>query len=60
MPNTNQIPLNKNTVHYLYCRSGMRSHIACSYLEGLGFNVVSIEGGYEDLCKTNLTKQNSN
>ena len=46
MPKQNEISLDKNSIHYLYCRTGMRSHIASSYLEGKGYNTVNIEGGY--------------
>ncbi len=40
----NKLPRNKKIL--LYCRSGSRSHSACTYLYRLGFNNVShIHGG---------------
>lgn len=39
--------LNKNTIYYLYCRSGITSMKACQILMRIGYNVVNIDGGYE-------------
>jgi rhodanese-related sulfurtransferase len=39
--------LNKNTMYYLYCRSGITSMKACEILIRLGYKVTNITGGYE-------------
>lgn len=37
---------NRDANYYVYCRSGMRSHQACSYLNELGFNnAFNLSGG---------------
>ena len=46
--------MDKDKTHYLYCKTGMRGHMASSYLEGLGYKTVNIEGGYEGLSKTEI------
>lgn len=39
--------LNRKTMYYLYCRSGITSLKACEILLKKGFNVTNIIGGYE-------------
>ena len=41
----------KNSVIYVYCRSGRRSGIAKDKLEGLGYSQVFNIGGLEDALK---------
>ena len=37
---------NKDANYYVYCRSGMRSHQACDYMNELGFtNAFNLNGG---------------
>ena len=37
---------NKDANYYVYCRSGMRSHQACAYMNELGFtNTFNLSGG---------------
>lgn len=38
--------LNKDNLIYVYCRTGVRSYIACRILKQNGFNVKNILGGY--------------
>ena len=38
----------------------MRAHMASSYLEGLGYKTVNIEGGFEGLSKTDVEIEKSN
>ncbi len=40
--------INKDLKYYLYCQHGMSSLNVCRILSKLGFNVVSIDGGYEE------------
>lgn len=36
----------KDANYYIYCRSGMRSHQACSYMNEVGFtNTFNLSGG---------------
>ncbi|MFG3612080.1 rhodanese-like domain-containing protein [Rummeliibacillus stabekisii] len=37
--------LNKETSYIFVCHAGGRSFSACSYLEGLGYDVTNLEGG---------------
>ncbi|WP_150283949.1 rhodanese-like domain-containing protein [Rummeliibacillus sp. TYF-LIM-RU47] len=37
--------LNKETPYIFVCHAGGRSFSACSYLEGLGYDVTNLEGG---------------
>lgn len=39
--------LNKETMYYLYCRSGITSLKACEILIRQGYQVTNITGGYE-------------
>lgn len=39
--------LNRNTMYYIYCRSGITSKKACQILLNMGYNVTNISGGYE-------------
>jgi len=39
--------LNKYEQYYLYCSYGKNSINLCRFLDGLGFNVVNINGGYD-------------
>ena len=39
--------INKNTIYYLYCRSGVTSKKACEILNKMGYQTVNIVGGYE-------------
>lgn len=38
--------LDKERTHYIYCRSGKRSHAAATLMQSRGFKVVEMEGGY--------------
>lgn len=38
--------LDKAHTYYVYCRSGKRSHKACTKMKALGFKVFDMEGGY--------------
>lgn len=44
--NPNQY-LNKEEKYYIYCQKGTSSFNVCRILSLLGFNVISINGGYE-------------
>ncbi len=44
-----ELRLDKNADIRVYCRSGRRSGVAKSILEGLGYTHVVNEGGYEEL-----------
>lgn len=39
--------LKKGERYYFYCQRGVNSHKLCSLLSNLGYDVVSIAGGYE-------------
>ena len=39
--------LSKNNKYYIYCQKGIQSKKICLLLQGLGYNVVNIQGGYE-------------
>ncbi len=44
--------LDKNLLHYVICKSGMRSARACQFLAGQGYDVINVQGGmaaFEDL-----------
>lgn len=58
IPNARNIPLekliinpsqflNKNEKYYIYCQKGLSSESVCSILSKVGYDVISIEGGYE-------------
>lgn len=38
--------LDKQRTHYIYCRSGKRSHAAATLMQSCGFKVVEMKGGY--------------
>lgn len=38
--------LDKSHTYYVYCRSGKRSHKACTKMKAQGLNVYDLEGGY--------------
>lgn len=38
--------LGKERTHYIYCRSGKRSHAAATLMQSRGFKIVEMEGGY--------------
>ena len=47
----NEFPEDRNVV--LYCRTGARSHHACSYLIQQGFNnVINLKGGIVDWARS--------
>ncbi len=51
------VEFSKTDTNYVHCAGGYRSMIACSILKSRGFdNVVDIEGGFEAISKTNLSK----
>ena len=54
--NKNMNEISRDEVYYLHCVSGYRSMIAASILKARGFNVVDIEGGWEALIETNISK----
>ena len=37
--------LDKNQLHYVICKSGMRSARACQFLEEHGYKVINVQGG---------------
>lgn len=58
IPNAKNIPmekllinpeqyLNKSEKYYLYCQKGLSSENVCNILKKLGFDVTSVDGGYE-------------
>lgn len=40
--------IDKNLRYYLYCQHGLTSKRVCSILSKLGFNVINIDGGFEE------------
>ena len=38
--------LDKERTHYVYCRSGKRSHAAATLMQSRGFKIVEMAGGY--------------
>ncbi len=38
--------LNKNKKIYIHCQSGLRSYLACRYLNNLGYEAYNLAGGY--------------
>ncbi len=47
MMNPNEF-LEKDEPYYIMCQSGGRSHQVCDVLEGHGYDVTNLEGGYND------------
>lgn len=45
--------LNKDTVYYIYCKSGFRSRIIVKKLNSLGYNCVNVVGGYDNYLLKN-------
>ena len=37
--------LDKEQLHYVICKSGMRSARACQFLEEHGYKVINVQGG---------------
>ena len=37
--------LDKNQLHYVICKSGMRSARACQFLEEHGYKAINVQGG---------------
>ena len=37
--------LNKDLLHYVICKSGMRSARACQFLAEQGYDVINVQGG---------------
>ena len=37
--------LDKELLHYVICKSGMRSARACQFLEEYGYKVINVQGG---------------
>ena len=52
--NSNMARLDRDSKYYLHCRSGFRSMIAASILNARGFKVVDVNGGWQDMEKTDL------
>ncbi|NCP90246.1 MAG: rhodanese-like domain-containing protein, partial [Flavobacteriales bacterium] len=51
--------IDKNKTYYIHCAGGYRSVIAASILKARGFyNLVNIEGGFEELKKTGVQMSN--
>lgn len=40
--------LDKNKKYYIYCQKGIQSKKMCQILKNNGFNVVNVNGGYEE------------
>lgn len=64
IPNAKNIPLekllvepsqflNKTEKYYIYCQKGLSSDSVCSILSKIGYDVVSIDGGYENWMLNN-------
>ena len=45
--------IDKDTKYYLYCQHGMTSRNVCNILSKLGFNVVNVDGGFEEWLLSN-------
>lgn len=45
--------LEKEKIYYIYCSKGVQSNKMCSYLSNLGYNVINIDGGYNDYISKN-------
>ena len=39
------VQLDKDQLHYVICKSGMRSACACQFLEEHGYKVINVQGG---------------
>ena len=37
--------LDKNQLHYVICKSGVRSARACQFLEEQGYKIINVQGG---------------
>lgn len=46
--------INKSSKYYLYCQHGFTSFNVCKILSKLGFNVISIDGGFESWLLSNV------
>ena len=40
--------LDKNKKYYIYCQKGLSSFNVVSILNKLGYNLISVDGGYEN------------
>ncbi len=40
--------LDKNKKYYVYCQRGLSSHNVVSILNKSGYNLISVDGGYEN------------
>lgn len=54
--NSNMNKIDRGSKYYVHCVSGYRSMIAASILKARGFEVVDIEGGWEELVNTSLER----
>ena len=55
----NMEKLDKSKVYYTYCKSGYRSMIFNSILKSRGYTqIVNIEGGFDDILKTDIPSTN--
>lgn len=43
--------LQKNKKYSIYCETGEKSRKICHHLEGLGFQVIDLVGGYQSYCE---------
>lgn len=48
--------LEKNYTYYIYCQKGITSKTVCQILRALGYNVISVIGGYEAYLFNSLKK----
>jgi len=66
IPNAKNIPmifltrnpenyLNKEETYYIYCNMGINSKKTCEILSNMGYNVVNINGGYNEYKKVLLS-----
>ncbi len=40
--------LDFTTTYYIYCESGNKSRKVCTFLNGMGYNVIDLIGGYNE------------
>ena len=45
--------ISKDLKYYLYCQHGLTSKSVCGVLTRLGFNVVNLDGGFEEWLLSN-------
>lgn len=46
--------LDKGLLYYIYCQRGITSKMTTQILRALGYNVISVKGGYEAYILNNI------